>query len=170
MKAKIKTNFSCSRLTSNSGGLGRGMAATLEGGTARKPVHVNACEPCTIAGKEVTARKDGTNSMKAKTKRAARLPKGKVMWAHPDRMILCGKNYNGELTRYAVIPCPKSHEQARAWVRLAGMSDRDMIERVAKTLNQRASGPEFGPLFMPHDRETARAVLRALGLGQGGGR
>jgi hypothetical protein len=38
------------------------------------------------------------------------------------------------------------------------------VEAMAKSLNDYASGPEFGPLFMDHDRKTAKRMLTALGI------
>jgi len=53
------------------------MAATVVEGTARKPVYVNADEPCPIAGTEVTAGKTANDSMKSANKaRLVALPFG----------------------------------------------------------------------------------------------
>lgn len=71
--------------------------------------------------------------------------RAKLMWAHPDRMIMCGLNYDGALRRYGCID----------------LSDPDaLVEQVAAALGA-MRGSEIP---WQEDYLKATAVLRSLNL------
>lgn len=91
-----------------------------------------------------------------------KLPRARVMWAHPKRMIMCRTNYSGDLTCYAVLPMP-SLKSARARAKWENLSEEEKVERLAKAI-KRDDDNYKGPA---DDRSlrisTARACLAVMG-------
>ena len=93
-----------------------------------------------------------TKSSNKKKPTGAKLPNAKII-----RICL-----NNSMPHCAVIRMP-TLKAAKQAVRFANMSYEQKVETVAKMLNSRASGPEFGPYFMDIDRKHARKFLALMG-------
>lgn len=110
------------------------------------------------------------------------LPKARVMWTdvHPHTLmygprsaILKPARESKFDTPFAVIPAP-SLKRARAWVKLAGMTEEELADEISTWVALEITGAylrgQYGKDVVTDKREDyvgARNIIRALGLAEG---
>jgi hypothetical protein len=104
-----------------------------------------------------------------KTTKPPRLPKGRVMYVHPDSLsheyrsaLLNQERKLGTVLPVAVIPC-KSAREAKALTRFFNLSPQDRIKALAIAMHDRLASDPRGKHFCGRNAEDAEACLKTIG-------